>query len=258
MKTMIKNNTRPKGTRTTFEQRLNDQEKELIALWTEERVSQTEQARRLGCDRGAIARQQKKLGFVGYHPPLADSVRREIVELHKQGLSSHPIALQMGIGDRAVLRVLHEADIDLKPRRPISAKKQAAIDADIRGRKDFLCRIAKRHGVGLETVRRRKKKILGNAPLLAVWPPLQSKFPQKDAADYVPCPEEIFLELVRKLVESTAQKYIRQGRNREEVLAAKRFLKKNPTPILDKFDADLREKISKLRVVQMTGTHTVH
>lgn len=250
--------SRPKGTRNTGEQRLGDQEKEQIALWTQERVSQTEQARRLGCVRGTIAREQKRLGFAGYRPPVADSVRREIVELHRQGLSSRPIALRLGIGGDAVLKVLHEAGFDLKPRRPLSAKKQAAIDADIRGRKDFLCRIAKIHDVGVETVRRRKKQILGNAPLKSTWPPLQSKFPQIDAAAYVPSVEQTFLLLVRKVIDSVAEKYLLQGRNREEVLAAKRALKQDPTPILNIFDAGLRRAVESLDLEDMTRGHTVN
>jgi DNA invertase Pin-like site-specific DNA recombinase len=247
----------PKGTRT-YATRLNEAERAQIVVWRHEDVSQVEIAARLGCDRNTILRQQKKLGLEGYRRVIDDEARRDILKLHEQGLSARAIARQTTIDDRRVLNVLRQNGIEIKVCRRLPPEKLAAIDAEIRGRKDFLCRIAKRYGVGVETVRRRKKQILGSAPLKSTWPPLQSKFGQIDAAEYVPSVEQTFLILVRKVIDSVADKYLQQGRDRDEVLAAKRALKSNPTPVLEIFDAGLRRAAESLDLAEMTRGWTVH
>jgi transposase-like protein len=249
---------RPKGTRT-FASRLNETERQQIVAWSNEGLSQTEIARRLGCNRDTVFCQQKRLGcLVEYRRPVTDELRREILAFHNQGLSSEPIAQKTGVGARTVLRVLREAGTTIKARRPLSPEKRAAIDADLRGRKDFLCRLAKKHGVGTETVRRRKKAVLGDAPLKSTWPPLQSKFSQIDAADYVPSPQDVFAQIIHKCIDMIADKLLRQGRNRDEVIRCKRALKLDPTPILDCFNAGLREAAATLHLEQVTAGHLVH
>ena len=229
-------------------QRLTQRAKNKIIVWTK-RMSQVAIAAKLNCSVDTVRKWQKRLiGGVQYRRPITDEVRSRVIDLHKQGLSATPIALRVGIGARSVLKILREAGIEIKARRPLSPEKRAAIDADIRGRKDFLCKIARKYGVGTETVRRRKKQILGSAPLKSTWPPLQTKFSQKDAGEYVPTPEEVFLALVRKCIDLAADKFLLQGRDRADVIIAKQCLKNNPTPILDRFEAGLREAVAAWRL----------
>lgn len=247
--------SRPKGTRT-FQTRLNAQEKEKIIFWSRRGVPQVEIARRLGCERNTVLRQQKRLGCaVEYRRPVTEELRREVLGLHEQGLSSEPIAARVGVGARTVVRVLREAGITIKSRKPASPEKIAAIDAEIRSRTDFLCRIAKRHGVGLRTVRRRRMEILGPAQLKSTWPPLQSKFSQIDASEFVPTPEEAFLQLVRKSIDETAERFLRQGRNRAEVLASAVALKRDPSPIIESFEAGLRKAAYAMRFASPEWVH---
>ncbi len=222
-------------------------------------MRQVEIARRLGTSVDTIRRQQKRMGCaVEYRREVDDELRGEVIALHQEGLGSRRIANRTALGARSVVKILREAGINVKARRPLSPEKLAAIHADIRGRRDFLCRIAKKYGVGLETVRRMKKKILGPAPLKSTWPPLQSKFSQIDAAEFVPSAEQVFLMLVRKYIDGVAEKYLREGRDAAGVMAAKRALKNDPTPIVQMFEAGLREAVATLCLAQATCGDAVH
>lgn len=145
-----------------------------------------------------------------------------------------------------MLKILHEEGICIKWRGRVPSEKLAAIDGDIRQRKLFLYQIARAHGVGLRIVRERKLKILGPAPLKSCFPPLQSKFSQADAAAYVPTLEEIFLAVVHRCIDSVAGKFLRQGRDHDEVVAVRRFLKRNPSLIIETVDAGLRAAVAKV------------
>jgi hypothetical protein len=251
--------SKPKGTRSAFAARLTEAERNQIVAWSREGVSQREIARRLRCNSATIRKWQLRLGCAIERRVLDDAARAEILALYSEGLNSVRIAERTTFGPRVVLRVLHETGVKIRHGGPFIAKaKEDGIEADIRGRKDFLSKIAKKYGVGFETVRRRKKKILGNAPLKSTWPPLQSKFSQADAKDFVPSPQDVFAQIVRKCIDLAADKLLRQGRDRDEVFATKRFLKHNPQPILDKFNAGLREAVATLHLEQVTAGHTVH
>lgn len=180
--------------------------------------------------------------------PFGAEVEQKIRELAGQGKGYRFISKAIGRGKCKVRAYMNEHGLTQKvgtPRLPKATRD--GIDAEIRGRKDFLCRIAKRYGVGTETVRRRKQKILGPAPLLSVWPPLQSKFGQADAAEFIPTPEEAFLALVRKLIDSEAGRFLRKETYpHDEMLAAKRRLKADPTPILELFKASMRQAMIAL------------
>lgn len=180
--------------------------------------------------------------------PFGADVEQTIRQLAGQEKGYREIATIIGRGKCKVRAWMVENGLTRKANAPrLPKEKRDAIDAEIRGRKDFLCRIAKRHGVGLETVRRRKQVLLGPAPLKSVWPPLQSKFPQIDAADYVPSAEQTFLALVRKLIDSEAGKFLRKETYpHDEMLAAKRRLKADPTPILELFKASMRQAMIAL------------
>ena len=75
---------------------------------------------------------------------------------------------------------------------------------------------------------------------------MRSKFSQIDARNFL-TPQDAFLELVLKCIDMTAQEFLQRGRNREEVMAARQLLKNDPQPILDKFDAGLRQAIATWR-----------
>ncbi|MGB2624306.1 MAG: helix-turn-helix domain-containing protein [Candidatus Acidiferrum sp.] len=242
-----------------FEERITETQKNQLIAWTRKRVSQTEIATRLTCSVETIRKWQKILcPDFQYRPPVSDSQRAQILELRKQGLSSAPIAARTGINARAVQKILREEGLAIKARRPLSPETRAAVDQAIRNREDFLCRIAKRYGVSIATVRRRKIKILGKARLKSTWPPLQSVYSQQDASEYLPTPQEVFLALVRQCVDEAAEKFMLQGRNRDEVLAAQIHLKRDPTPVLDAFDASLRQALSTMWLARATCNEQVH
>jgi len=251
---------KPRGTRKQRSQQLSEKEKKKIVLWSRKRVSQTEIAIRLRASVDTIRAWQKRLGCaVEYRRPITEEVRSRVLELRKQGLSANPIALRTGIGTRSVLKILHDAKMCIPARRPLSQETRAAIDAEIRGRKDFLCRIAKRHGVSVATVQRRKKQILGPARLLSVWPPLQTKGSQIDAAQYIPTAQEMFMRFVGQCVDETAEKFAREGRySPEEILAARKYLKRDPTPVLDRFEQEIWECFAALRLTHTAASDVVH
>jgi hypothetical protein len=175
-------------------------------------------------------------------------IQAKIKELAGQEFGYRRIASALALQEKPVRAFMRANGLAQKvggPRLP--KKKREALEKSIRRRENFLCKIAVAHHVGLETARRYKKRILGDAPLLSTWPPLTSKFPQTDASEFVPTVEEMFLELAKKCLDEVAEKYLRQGRySPEEILAAKRILKADPTPVFDTFNDGLRRAVALL------------
>jgi len=251
---------RPKGMRDNHERRLTEKEKNQIAAWTRRHVSQTEIATKLGCTADCVRYWQKRLcGDFRYRPPVGAEARTKILELRRLGLASLAISLRTGVSARMVQRILRETGTNIKARRPVSPETRAAIDREILSRADFLVRIARRHNVSVATVRRRKIKLLGKGRLLSTWPPLRSVFSQADAAGLLPTPEQMFMELVRRCIDETAERFLQRGcYSPEEIMAARISLKRDPTPIRERLDAGIREAVRTLYLTETTGSDTVH
>jgi transposase len=251
-----------KGTRKSFAARLTEAEREQICDWSREGVSRAEIATRLGVCEATVTLVRKRYGMLQQPRKLDTKARREILKLHGQGLGSRRIAERTKFGRVTVMKVLKASRIKLKHGGPFLEKsKQEAIDAAILGRKDFICKIAKQFGVGTETVRRRAHKLLGPAKLLSVWPPLQTRFSQDDARKFL-SPQDGFLELVLKCIGMTAQEFLQRGWNREEVMAARKALENDPSPVLAAFDAGLRRAayaiVESMRLAETARNWTVH
>ena len=235
-----------KGTRSAFAARLNEDERKQIVKWSRAGVAQEEIARRLRCDARTVRKWQDRLGC--HIPqevrPLDEQAAREIRAFAGSGLGYRAIAKITGIGTVRVRRYMRAHALSQKTGHPfLPKKKRVALENSIRNREDFLYKIARTHGVGLSTVNRLKKRILGPAPLKSTWPPLQSKFPQLDARKYL-SPNDIFMEIVEKSIDATAHEFLQQGRNPAEALAAKHALRADPSPIVQRFEAGLREAIT--------------
>jgi|SRR5580704_5048348 hypothetical protein len=252
--------SKPKGTRSAFAARLNETERNQIVAWSREGVSQWEIGRRLRCDARTVRKWQLRLGCpMPQQPrPLDEEAQREIRAFAGSGLGYRDISRITGIGLVRTRVYMRAHGLSQKTGAQFLPKeKRVALEKSIRNRENFLYKIAKSHGVGVATASRYAKKVLGPGPLKGTWPPLQSKFSQLDAKDFVPTPQEYFLAIVRKCVDSAAGQLLRQGYDRAEVISAKRFLKHNPQPVLDVFEDGLREAVAS-HLAETTRAWTVH
>jgi hypothetical protein len=73
-------------------------------------------------------------------------------------------------------------------------------------------------------------------------------------------PQDVFMELVSRCIDTTASQYLQEGRApREEVLLAKQTLQNDPSTILERFEAGLREAVATtLWLRRVTCNDLVH
>ena len=75
-------------------------------------------------------------------------------------------------------------------------------------------------------------------------------------------PDGHTVTVVAQCIDEVSEKFLRQGRDAGQVLAAKQFLKNDPTPIFEcfdrAFDYHVREAIATMRLLNATADPIVH
>jgi transposase-like protein len=239
---------------------LTQVEKEKILARFREGATQKEVAREFGRNVCTV-RQLRKAAGVRLFPVVTPELEAKVVAAFRQGHGRRTTALMTGVSEKKVAAIAkkhglkHEAgDPGLMRSNPDLHKE---IVAAVKRREDFVVRLATKYKVAPSTVSRIAHQLFGKGRLLATWPPLESRVSQSDARKYL-SPRDVFLELVTKSIDAAGQELLQRGHNREEIMAAKKSLHDDPSPVLEKFEAGLRDAISTLRLEQMTASHLVH
>jgi transposase-like protein len=232
---------------------LTTEEKEKILARLREGATQREVAREFGRHVGTI-RDVRKAAGMRLFPVVTPELEAKVVAAFRQGHGRRTTSQMCGVSERKVAAIAKKHGLKHATGDPGLARSNPALHQEIvtavKRREDFVVHLADKYGVAPSTVSRIVHQILGEGRLLATWPPLESRVSQSDARQYL-SPQDVFLNLVTKCIDSSAFELLQRGQNREGVMAAKKILHDDPSPILDKFEAGLREAISTLRLGQV-------
>jgi hypothetical protein len=197
----------------------------------------------------------------GQPRPFGTEVEKRIVALAAELHGYRSISRILNLGENRVRKFMAANGLSQNTGgQCLPKQKQDAIDAAIRGRKDFLCRIAKRFKVGTETVRRRAHKLLGPGKLLSVWPPLQSAFPQVPYEINRVQPDQ-YVTLVQRVLDKSFDGQFPFTPEYDQHFAGALLacfasfvpdFEGQPQPVLDRFGAGLREAVATLRTAQQS------
>jgi transposase-like protein len=239
---------------------LTPEEKETILARFREGATQREVAREFNRNVSTIRRLRKDAG-VRLFPVVTPALEAKIVAAFRQGHGRHTTAAMFGVSSRKVAAIAKKHGLKHSAGDPGLTRSDPGLHKEIvaavKRREDFVVRLAEKYRVAPSTVSRIAHQTFGEGRLLGTWPPLESRVSQSDARKFL-SPQDVFLNLVTKCIDSAAFELLQRGQDREGVMAAKKSLHDDPSPILDKFEAGLRDAISTLRLEQMTAGPTVH
>jgi transposase-like protein len=239
---------------------ITQEEKEKILARFREGATQREVAREFGRHVGTIRKVRKAAG-VRLFPVITPELESQIVAAFRQGHGRQTTATMFGVSSQRVAAIAKKHGLKHKAGDPGLTRSDPALHkeivASVKRREDFVVRLAGKYRVAPSTVSRIAHQTFGEGRLLGTWPPLESRISQSDARKFL-SPQDVFQNIVTKCIDLAAFELLQRGQNREEVMAAKQSLHNDPSPILEKFDADLRGVLGTLRIEQMTASHVVH
>ncbi|HLZ52112.1 MAG TPA: helix-turn-helix domain-containing protein [Candidatus Acidoferrum sp.] len=178
-------NQKPKGTRK--HRPLTADEKKRILARLRSGARQNATAREFGRDVSTIQEVRKAVGLRLF-PLVTPKLEARILELRRAGTGLARTSKLTHVSERKILALSRAHGIRVRAGGVrLSEEKRAKIAAAVRRRESYCSDIAARFKVCKQTVLNIAHEIFGPGRLRSypVWPPLQSRFPQKDVQDLV-------------------------------------------------------------------------